>query len=59
MKLLDILGSLLAAGIWVLFLIIYVLAIPIAFLIALVVFPFWWIRERIKMRLAKCRRIND
>ena len=53
MELLDILGSLVAAGIWVFIGIISVLAIPVAFLIALVVFPFWWLGERIKLRLKK------
>jgi hypothetical protein len=47
MEILDILGSLIAAGIWVFIGIISVLAVPVAFLIALVVFPFWWIGERI------------
>jgi hypothetical protein len=50
MEFLDILGSFVAAGIWFFIGILSVLAVPIAFLIALVVFPVWWIRERVKMR---------
>ena len=43
MKILDFLFRLLAAGIWFLIAIIYVLSIPVAFLVTVVIFPFWWI----------------
>lgn len=53
MKALNFLFMLLAAGIWFLIAIIYTLSIPVAILLAIVIFPFWWIGGRIKMRLLK------
>jgi len=50
MKLLDYLGSALAAMIWTVIAIVYVLSVPVVFVIAVVVFPFWWIGEQIARR---------
>jgi len=53
MRALDFIFRILAAGIWFLIGILYLLCTPVAILIVIIAFPFWWVGKLIRLRLIK------